>query len=157
MGMSAAADPRAAAAIQLARFGPPLLGLLAIEFLLGMALNLFVTLPTGSPLHILESSPLLIVHAVVGVLLLGFASNIVRWSVRAGEGIAVAFSVLGLLSAVLAIGAGFAFAFGDQSAVASYSMSVGFVGLVVEAGYLLRRRVAPAGRPRLEGPATSEG
>ena len=45
-------DPRR----RLRFLGVPLLGLLAGEFLLGMALNLYATIPVGPPVAVLESS-----------------------------------------------------------------------------------------------------
>jgi hypothetical protein len=133
-------DPSPPAVARLARLGPPFLGLVAIEFLLGMSLNLFVTLPSGSPEHILAASPVLDVHLLFGVLLLGIAANAVHLAAAARTRPAVLVTVLGLLSGLAAFGAGLSFAFGDQSAGASYAMSVGFVGLLLEAGYLLHIR-----------------
>jgi hypothetical protein len=124
----------------LAALGPPFLGLVAIEFLLGMALNLYVALPSGSPLHILEAAPLLDVHFLFGVLLLGVSARAVGLAVRAADRPALAFTALGLLSGVAAFLAGLEFAFGGGSASASYIMSLGFVGLLITAGFLLSRR-----------------
>jgi hypothetical protein len=124
---------------RLARFGGPLLGLLGVEFLLGMGLDQFVSLPTGTPAQVLAGSPLLDVHLVVGALLLGFAANILRTSIRAHEPRTMVVASVGLVSAVVAVATGLAFAFAGQAAVDSYVMSVGFLGMVVEAGYLLWR------------------
>jgi hypothetical protein len=151
-GSSGAAAVRVDRA-RLARFGAPLLGLLGVEFLLGMTLDQFVSLPTGSPASILAASPVLDVHLVVGALLLGFAGNILRVSIRLQERRTVAFAAVGLLSAVLAVGAGFAFAFGGQTAIDSFAMSVGFLGMVVEAGYLLWRAGPAPTRPPIPSPS----
>ena len=129
--------------VRLRALGAPFLGLVVIEFLLGMSLNLLVTLPTGSPATILESSPLLDLHVVLGVLLLGISGNAVRLASRSGAPRAIGVTLLGLVSGFTAFGAGLAFAFGDQSPAASYAMSVGFVGLLITAGYLLSLRAAP--------------
>lgn len=141
--------------VRLARFGAPLLGLLGVEFLLGMTLDQFVALPTGTWTAILAASPLLDLHLVLGVLLLGFAGNILRISTRMRERRAIAVAALGFLSAVIAVGAGLQFAFGGQAAIDSFAMSVGFLGMVVEAGYLLWRAVPSAARATI--PPTSEG
>lgn len=125
---------------RLASLGGPFLVLVVVEFLLGMALNLFETLPTGSPGHVLESSPLLLVHLAVGFLLLGIGANAVRWASAAGLRVPTLVTVLGLMSGVAAFLAGLSFAFGDPTSAASYAMSVGFAGLVAEAGYLLYLR-----------------
>jgi hypothetical protein len=124
----------------LAVLGIPYLALVLTEFLLGMGLALFVTLPAGSPVQILESAPLLDVHFAVGFLLLGIAARTLALSVTLRDRRAVGFTALGLVSGVGAFVAGLDFAFGGQSASASYVMSVGFVGLLTAAAYLLWRR-----------------
>jgi hypothetical protein len=141
---------------ELARLGAPFLGLVVIEFLLGMALNLSVSLPTGTPVSILEASPLLDVHVVIGIFLLGIAANALRLSVGARESRATFITSLGLLSGVGAFGAGLDFAFGSPSATASYAMSVGFVGLLLEAGYLLSLRPSASASQTPRSPAPSE-
>lgn len=123
----------------LAFLGIPLLVLLAIEFLLGMALALFVNLPAKPAIGVLLSSPWLILHVIVGVMILGITGNALRLSVRLRERRTALVTALGLLSAVVAIAAGLSFAFGGQDAGASFAMSVGFVGVLAEAGFLLIR------------------
>jgi hypothetical protein len=145
---------------QLGRLGPPYLGLVVIEFLLGMSLNLFVVLPTGAPASILASSPLLDIHLVVGVLLLGIATNAVRLAARARSGTALVASGVGLVSGVGAFAAGMAFAFGGPSNIASFAMSLGFAGLLVAAGYLMSlrtREIASRAAPRARATEPGEG
>ena len=124
---------------RLSTLGMAMLGLLVIEFLLGMALALFVTLPTGDPITVLASSPILWVHILVGFLLIGITANALRWALRTAPRAARAVTALGLLSAIAAFLAGMAFTFGDPSPGASYAMSVGFAGILLDAGYLLAR------------------
>jgi len=126
--------------------GVPLLALLAVEFLLGMALNLLVTIPSGSPATILATSPWLDVHIAVGVMLLGLLARVLTLGTRQKDRSALLAGALGLVSGVGAFVAGLSFAFGGGSPNASYVMSVGFAGLLVSAGILLR--------PRLFGRAT---
>lgn len=144
---------------RLGGLGAPMLGLLVVEFLLGMALTLFVTLPTGSPLTVLAASPVLWVHIAVGFLLIGIAARAVREAWRERDAAARGVTALGLVSALLAFLAGMAFAFGDQSPAASYVMSVGFTGVLIDAGYLLARRRHPHPDEAAESPvrAASEG
>lgn len=125
--------------------GLPLLGMLAIELLLGMALNLFTTLPTGSPASIVLSSPVLILHMVLGVLLVGITSRAVVLSARIRERAAISASVLGLVSVLVALLAGLSFTFGDQSNAASFGMAAGFTGAFISAGLILWLRGGPAG------------
>lgn len=134
---SSAARGMAPDRTRLSYLGVPLLGLLAVQFLLGMDLNLYVTLPTGSPGAILESNLVLLLHVAVAVLLLGLGANIVRVAIRAGVRRDVAVSLLGLASLAVAFAAGLWFAFGTGGNAASFAMSGGFVGAVLEAGYLL--------------------
>ncbi len=134
------ADPE-----RLARLGPPLLGLIVIEFLLGMAVNLFVTVPTGGGASVLGASAVLDAHLVVAVLLIGISANALRLGLRSGRRAAVALTVVGFLGAVGASLAGLA-VLGGSGPGASYAMSVGFAALLIEAGYLLRRAL-PSGAP----------
>jgi hypothetical protein len=117
-----------------AQLGWPLFILVAIEFILGISLGLFVTLPTsGGSLAILESNPILILHFLVAFLLLGILLRIVALAVGLGDRRAIGVGGLGLLSGVVAFLGGTAFTFGGQSAVASLVMSLGFVGVLVTA------------------------
>ncbi|MCI4319118.1 MAG: hypothetical protein L3K23_03165 [Thermoplasmata archaeon] len=116
----------------------PLLGLLAVEFLLGMALNLFIAVPSGSPATILATSPWLDVHIAVGVMLLGLLGRVLSLGVRARDRSTAVAGAIGLGSGLGAFLAGLSFAFGGGSAGASYLMSVGFAGLLLSAALLLR-------------------
>jgi hypothetical protein len=129
---------RTAAPARLGFLGLPLVALLSVEFLLGMGLNLFVTLPGGAPLAILASSPTLVAHVIVAVLLLGLAANILRTALRDGQRRDVLVASLGLLSGAVAFGAGLSFTFAGGSDGVSYAMSAGFLGMVLEAAYFLR-------------------
>ena len=143
-GATVAAGPagRARRRSELSDLGWPLLGLLLLEFLLGMAVNLYTPLPSGSPAEVLAGQPLLWLHIVVGVLLVGITSQAVVVSLRGRVPGARVFASVGLASALIAFIAGMAFTFGGQDPAASYVMSVGFAGLFVSAGGLLW-----AGRP----------
>lgn len=143
---------------RLGRLGPPYLALVLIEFLLGMSLNLFVVLPTGSPLAVLTGSPLLDVHVAFGVLLLGIAANAVRLAIAARIRAPIVVSAMGLASGAGAFVAGLSFAFGSPSALASFAMSVGFVGLLVAAGFLMnvRARALASREPHVEAPTRTE-
>jgi uncharacterized membrane protein len=132
---------------RLPTLGAAMLGLLVIEFLLGMALALFLALPTGGPLTVLAASPLLWLHILVGFLLIGITANALRWTVGRTPRAAQAITALGFASAIGAFLAGMAFTFGDQSPGASYAMSVGFVGVLLDAGYLLARGAQLVGGP----------
>ena len=144
---------------RLAALGGPMLGLLVVEFLLGMALALFVTLPSGGPLTVLAANPLLWVHIAVGFLLIGITANALRWALAGAPRTAQVITAIGFVSAVAAFLAGMAFTFGDQSAAASYAMSVGFAGVLADSGYLLARGAQLDARRAERGlaPSSAEG
>ncbi|MHB8352749.1 MAG: hypothetical protein ACYDFT_08720 [Thermoplasmata archaeon] len=110
-----------------------------------MALNLYVTIPSGSPVSILESDPILIGHILVGVLLLGITSQALSLGVRLQDRRAAVAGTIGLLSAVAAFIGGMDFTFGGQDAAASLVMSGGFTGVLISAALLLLPRVPDAG------------
>ncbi|MGI0070978.1 MAG: hypothetical protein ACRECT_02745 [Thermoplasmata archaeon] len=147
---------RAALRARLGYLGVSIVGLLVAEFLLGMALNLFVTLPTGSALHVLESSPVLGGHLLVAALLLGITANATRLALGLRERRAVGGAALALVSAIGATLAGLSFTFGPGGDAASYAMSIGFAGVLIGAGLLLSLGRVPAdqGMPR---PSTTAG
>ena len=141
-------DPRAV----LASLAGPMLGILAVEFLLGMVLNLFVTLPTGGAVAILASNGFLILHILLAVALIGIGGRAVSVSVRSHERRLVGASLLALLSAVGATLAGLSFTVGPGGADASLAMSVGFIGLLVAAALLLRFAHRPVDGSERGGP-----
>ncbi|MCI4363720.1 MAG: hypothetical protein L3K13_05380 [Thermoplasmata archaeon] len=137
---------------QLRVLGVPLIFLLAAQLLLGTALNLFGSLPSGSPLKILESSPILLLHVVVGVLLVGLSSRILTLGLRLRDRRSSAVGALAVLSALVAFLAGVAFTFGGGGTFASYLMSVGFTGVLVGGALLL----VPRSPVELQGAARYE-
>jgi hypothetical protein len=135
--------PTAAASLAI-----PMLGMLAIELLLGMALNLFVTVPTGSPVSVLLSSPILVLHVLLGVLLLGIAARAVVLSIRASDRGSLGASLLAFVSVVAAFLAGLSFVFYGQTSASSYAMTVGFTGAFLGAALILwRGRATQSPRP----------
>ncbi len=123
----------------------PMLALLVAEFLLGMALNLWVALPSGDGVGALLTSPVLLAHVALAVLLVGISARAVVIARRLDHREAIGASSLALLSAILASVAGWAFTFGGQSAGEAYAMAAGFAGVLVGAFLLLglRGRLGP--------------
>lgn len=142
---------------ELSRLGWPILGLLAVQFLLGMGLNLYVVLPSGSVGAILASSPVLILHVLVALFLIGISARalLLAWRLRARR--ALAGGILALLSALVATGAGVSFTFGTGGAGASYAMSIGFVGMLIGAAALVPGFPRPGENPRAQGPGDRLG
>jgi hypothetical protein len=138
----------------------PLFGLLAIEFILGMTLALFVSLPSGKAIvTILTSSAVVDVHLVIAFLIIGTSARALVVSLGESIPLAVYGSVIALLSALVATVAGWDFSFYGQGAGASFVMSMGFLGVLVGA-FLLRApvssRSAATGPTRSASPAEGE-
>ena len=112
-----------------------MLGLLAMQFLLGMALNLYVTIPPfgAGMAAMMRTGPLVMAHMMLGMVLAGGAlltlATALPWGRRA-VGCAAA-ALAGILVAGLG---GLLFLLGGQTSGASYLMAVGF--LVAVAGYV---------------------
>jgi len=118
------------------------LGLLMVQFLVGMAVNLYVTTPThhagagsgpylsGALASVLWSFssglPLLIVHVVIGILLLLSGVELVVHAVRSRRGASMVWLAAGGLTAILFAGFnGASFLKYDQN-ISSMLMAVGF-------------------------------
>jgi hypothetical protein len=113
--------------------------LLAIEFLLGMILALFVSLPVGAgATSLLASAPVLDLHILVAVLLIGISVRAVALARAEPDRSGLGAAGLALVSSLVATGAGSVFAFQGQHPDASLVMAVGFLG-VLTAAFLLRR------------------
>ena len=99
---------------------------LAIEFLLGTASNLWLTLPTsGSGWSTATPAWLVMVHVALGVLILVLAGYIAVLAVRSHVSKVTAASHTGVLGVLIAFGGGFAFMGQVQSSGASFIMAVG--------------------------------
>jgi len=111
-----------------------LLGLLAVEFALGMGVNLFVslTLPAGYPgvLRVIGSSPLLSAHATLAFLLLVLSAILFAWS---GGPLPARVRELAALLVVTLVGTvlvGYSFV-ESQSNALSYGMAMGFISALL--------------------------
>jgi hypothetical protein len=107
-----------------------LLGLLAVEFALGMGVNLFVTLtlPTGYPgvLGVIGSSPLLSAHAALAFLLLLLSAVLIARSGSPLSGLLRRLGILLAVTLVATIFVGYSFV-ESQSNALSYGMALGFI------------------------------
>jgi hypothetical protein len=84
--------------------------LLVIQFGLGTAVNLYVTLPKHKSFwSTVFGQGAVAVHAIVALLLLGASVSALVRSIRAGGRIAVAFTAAGLVAVLVAGGSGVAF------------------------------------------------
>jgi hypothetical protein len=112
--------------------------LLIIQYVLGIAYNLYGTAPTASKKLALFSSPLLAAHVVVGTLLILVAVYLVVLAIRARVPVGIAMSVVGLLALLGAWGSGSAFA---QKGADGYSMAMAVLTAVALLCYLVNLRV----------------
>jgi hypothetical protein len=114
--------------------------LLSIEFILGMILGLFVSLPSGSGVvAILSSTPVLDLHILLAVFIIGISARAIALARAQPERPRLYASVLALVSALVATAAGWGYAFEGQAPGASFVMSLGFLGVMVGAFVLYRR------------------
>ncbi|MGI0053466.1 MAG: hypothetical protein ACREC5_03090 [Thermoplasmata archaeon] len=131
--------------------GQASLALLVAQNLLGIGLNLYISLPTPPTfVEVFVSVPLLTAHIAVAFALFGLAVVLVREARRTGVPRATALSALMLAFLTLAIQEGFAFTFTADNAF-SLGMEVGFAGAFASVALLLYRvGVGPirAGEPR---------
>jgi hypothetical protein len=114
--------------------------LLAIEFLLGVALALYTILPAGAGVvATLTSTPLLDLHILLALLLIGISARATALARGQPDRTLRYAAALALVSAVVATVAGWTFAFDGQAPGASFVMSLGFLGVLAGA-FVLRRR-----------------
>ncbi len=84
--------------------------LLVIQFGLGTAVNLYVTLPAGKSFwSTVFSQGAVAAHAIVALALIGASVSALVRSIRAGHRLMVVLTAAGLLAVIVAAGAGAAF------------------------------------------------
>lgn len=116
--------------------------LLAIEFVLGMVLALFASLPNNEGVvSALRSSPFLDFHILVAVAIVGISLRAVALATADPDRRAKVASGVALGSALGATVAGASFAFDGQAPIASFVMAMGFLGVTLGA-FVLRGRPA---------------
>jgi hypothetical protein len=98
--------------------------LLVIQFGLGTAVNLYVTLPPHKSFwSAVFSQGLVAVHAIVALLLVGASVSALIRSIRSGQRLVVALTSAGLLAIIVAAASGVTFV-RDGSNGASLSMAL---------------------------------
>jgi hypothetical protein len=127
-----------------------LLSMLAIQFVLGMILNLFVTLPKTHPgqtgnyfsrsVYGFEwaisngGGIVLLLHVVVAIALLLASLSLVVRTINAKSSYWIVISIIGAIGVIVALTNGLAF-IGYDSDVASFVMAIGFIVAGVAYGY----------------------
>ncbi len=112
-----------------------MLGGLAVQFLLGMVLNLYVTIPHfgAGMAAMMRAGPLVMAHVMLGMVLAGGALLALAMALPWGRR-AVGCAAAGLAGILVAGLGGLLFLLGGQTSGTSYLMAVGF--LVAVASYV---------------------
>src|SRR6266702_5934392 len=145
-----------ALASRLARIRVSSLGgviMLIIEFILGIAYNLYGTAPTASKSVGLFSSPLLALHVIVAILLVIAAVGQLIRAIGTRHRLTIAMSAVGLLGILGAGFSGVGFA-GNGAAGASLGMALAFA--VSLAAYVVLVFALPSSSgPSSSGPSSA--
>ena len=112
-----------------------MLGLLGVQFLFGMATNLFVTLPSSGigMMEMMHGGPLVMIHIMLGIILAIGAVFAVAAAAQYGYW-AIVWAVISLGGILVAGIGGLIFLLDGLSNGASFLMAVGF--LVTVTGYI---------------------
>lgn len=112
-----------------------MLGMLGVEFLVGMGVNFYVELPSGGMTQMMNSgpSPLLMVHMMLGMTL-GIGAVLTLWLARRFGGWPILCAAIAFAGIVEAGIAGMVFVSDGHSDVASFLMAGGFLAAV--SGYV---------------------
>jgi hypothetical protein len=107
--------------------------LFPVQFLLGMAVNLFITIPDPIKPKFFDSvrGVLVDLHVLNGLTIITLAIIIMLLTKQFKTPIPFRFSIFAMLSIILAIAGGVVFLFLGQVDAFSYTMSIGFAGAVV--------------------------
>jgi hypothetical protein len=119
---AAALDPgRALARLYRASMGA--LTMLVIQFALGVGVNLYITPARGGAAEAFANGPLLALHAVLGLLLVIAAIDLLVRAILARHRVVIAAAAAGLLAVAAAAASGIAF-LGDGQNGSSLAMTV---------------------------------
>lgn len=118
-----------------------LVSFLAIQFLLGTYLEMFVSTPSGRDLGALSADGLvaLVAHIVVGVMVLGLSFRMTYVAARARNPRGTVLAGTAALGLVVAFLGGMGFTFGTPTDALSFVMASGFFLALLATGVLLAR------------------
>ncbi len=105
--------------------------LLFAQFLIGMSINLFTTLPLASPFNFqgYTGGFEVLVHIIIGLLVLTFGVGIVAVSYKLNHSLVARLTILALIFTGWAIAAGFIFALGGQDDSFSAAMAGSYISI----------------------------
>ena len=111
---------------------------LAIQYALGMAINLFVAFPTGKNPHeawgFVLHNPLVLLHLLLGTLIVAGAIALLVRVIKAHNATWLRAAISGLLWVLVAWAAGDTFVT-SQLGVLSYAMALGFLLAILSYGF----------------------
>lgn len=110
-----------------------ILGLLVLQFILGMLASFYQEVPAGAPQEVFEKFGYIMIHVLNAALLIIFGA-VFLWKVIRRKTYVKA-GAIGFASLVLAYGGGVAFVF-LQDDIYSLVMSVGFIGALLAYAYV---------------------
>jgi hypothetical protein len=112
--------------------------MLVIQFALGVGVNLYITPAQGGVSEAFTNGPLLALHAVLGILLIIAAIDLLVRAILARHRVVIVVSAIGLLAIVAAAGSGVAFLSDGQN---GSSMGMAIAGCVALLCYAVCLRV----------------
>ena len=127
--------------VRMASFGA--LTMLILQFVIGVAYNLYGTAPTAKKSVGLFSSPLLAIHVILGILLIITAAVLVFRAVQAKSGAVLVTSIVGLVAILGAAGAGSSFA---QDGANGASLGMAIATAVAMLCYAINLVILPHGK-----------
>ncbi len=105
--------------------------LLFAQFLLGMSINLFVTIPPANPLDFVgyTGGIEVLVHVSIGLTVLAVGAGIIAAGYKLGNVLVGRLSILALAFTAWAIAAGFLFVLAGQDDSFSAAMAGGYISI----------------------------
>ncbi len=123
--------------------------LFPVQFLLGMAVNLFISIPDPVVTNFFDSVKGIVVdfHILNGLTIVSLAIVISLLTRQFRKPLPFSLSIFAAVSVVLAIAGGVIFLFLGQVDAFSYTMSIGFAGAVV-LYFFMGRAIMQTGSPQ---------
>ena len=112
--------------------------MLVIQFALGVGVNLYITPKQGGVSEAFTNGPLLALHAVLGILLVIAAIDLLVRAILVRHRVVIVVSAIGLLAIIAAAGSGIAFLSDGQN---GSSMGMAIAGCVALLCYAVCLRV----------------
>jgi hypothetical protein len=115
--------------LRISRLGSAEIGLLGLQFILGMILNLFVGLPSNGSLTGIPPvyAAVLLGHIIVAFALIAIGALLIVLGFQSKSKVAIVGSLIVLTGVAVAFAAGVIFLYDGQNNVYSFIMALGFL------------------------------